>query len=192
MKSKKILLLLSATIIIFISCRKDDNSNNVTPAIDVSAQWQIDAVGNLILGIPDRQWQTKTFTPTELNLFTSLDTTNLTGTTTPTTVLETSSQRNNSIFPNPFSTSFQILFGFNAGFSGQFVFKCVIVDSLLNPLDKKVTIMQASVFGPGNVSTSNIISIIPNVPIGRFRIYYTLSSNTNQHFYKCWGNIQRN
>ncbi|MEO7043669.1 MAG: hypothetical protein ABI091_00075, partial [Ferruginibacter sp.] len=127
-----------------------------------------------------------------LNLFTSLDTANLAGTTTPAAVLETYSPRRNSIIPNPFSTSFQIFFEFNTGFSGQFVFKYVIVDSLMNSLDKRAITMRASVFGPGNVSTSNTISILPNVPAGRFRLYYTLSSQANQHFYKSWGNIQRN
>jgi hypothetical protein len=190
MKTRQIATILLA-IIVFVSCGKSNDSKNTSAAIDVSAQWQIDALGNLILGLPDGQWQAKTFTNTELSLFASLDTANLSGTTAPTTVLENPTTYN-SIFPNPFNSVFDIHFGFNPGFSGQFVFKSVIVDSLMNPLDKKVVRMQASIFGPGNVSTSNIIAIAPNLPIGRFRIYYTLSSQGSQHFYESWGNIQRN
>ena len=90
MKSNKFLILLTTTII-FISCKKDDNSNNATPAIDVCAQWQIDALGNLILSLPYGQWKAKNFSTAELNLFASLDIANLTDTTTPTALLETSS-----------------------------------------------------------------------------------------------------
>ena len=190
MKTKQIMLILLTTII-FISCSKSDNSTPIPATIDVSAQWKVDAVGNLILGLPDGQWQTKTFTTAELNLFTSLDTANLSLTNTPTAVLE-NELRYNSIIPNPFISNFQILFGFTPGFTGQFVFKSVIIDSLMNPLDKKVLRMQASVFGPGNASTSNTNIIMSNLPVGRFRLYYTLSSQANQHFYKSWGNIQRN
>ena len=175
----------------FVSCNKSNDATN-NASIDVSAQWQIDALGNLILGLPDGQWQSKTFSTAELNLFTSLDTANLNGTATPTAVLENNNLRHNSIYPNPFTSTFYIQFGFTPGYSGQFVFKSVIVDSLMNPVDKKVVRMQATVFGPGNVSNSNAVGFASSLTVGRYRLYYTLSSQANPHFYKSWGNIQRN
>ena len=176
---------------LFIFCSKNNDSNNVTTPIDVSAQWKTDALGDLLSGLSDQQWQAKIFNSAEQNLFNSLDTANLSGTTTPGAVLEIP-YRYNCIYPTPFNSQFQMTFRFTAGFSGQFVFKCVIVDSLMNPIDKKTAKLQATVYpGPGN-SSSTTIAIMPNVPIGRFRLYFTLSSQANAPFYKSWGNIQRN
>jgi len=186
MNARRNLIILLATSV-FLSCGKSDDSKNGTHVIDVSAQWQIDVLGNLMAGSADGQWKAQAFTNEELGLFANLDTADLAGTESPTAVVE---DPPSYIFPNPFNSRFLIQFGFNPGFSGEFVFKSVIVDSLMNPLDKIVVRMQASDFG--NVSYSHVIAFAPNLPVGRFRIYYTLSSQANKNFYKSWGNIQRN
>ena len=188
MKTNQILTFILAVFII-ISCNKNSDTGNTTTPIDVSAQWKFDLLGYPILALADGQWQSKTFTSNELNLFNSLDTANLSGTTTPASVVETPGSYN-SIYPNPFNSVFAMYFRFTTGYSGPFVFKCVIVDSLMNPIVKKVIRLQATVSPvPGNPSSSNF-QIMPNIPIGRFRLYYTLNSQANPHFYKSWGNIQ--
>ncbi len=190
MKTKRI--VISLIVIAFItSCKKSDPSNNAN--IDVSAQWQIDAYENVILGLADGQWQGKSFTAYELSLFSSLDTTNLSGTTTPMAVLDNSA-RHNSIYPNPFNSNqfYFMKFGFTTGYTGQFVLKSVLVDSQMKPLIKTVARLQA-VWGPGNTSTSYPIGISYfGISPGRYRLYYTLSSQANPHFFKCWGNVQEN
>ncbi len=43
-----------------------------------------------------------------------------------------------------------------------------------------------------NVSGSFIsIAFNPTIPVGKFRFFYSLSSQSNPHFYKSWGNIQK-
>jgi hypothetical protein len=62
----------------------------------------------------------------------------------------------------------------------------------MNPLFKKAERLQAAVYGPLNLSASNTILIAPNLPAGKYRLYYTLSSQANPHLYTSWGNIQAN
>ena len=186
MKTTIVLLALMSTLICY-SCNKSKDSAN---KIDVSAQWQVDNSGQLIAGLADNQWQSVNFTTAELNLFASLDTASLAGTATPGAVLAGNLNRN-SVTPNPFLSTFNLYLRFNNGYAGQLLLKSVVVDSLMNPLDKRAVRLQATVFGPENVSSSNNISISPNLPAGRYRVYFTLSSATNQHFYTMWGNIQK-
>ena len=142
--------------------------------------------------LADGQWQSKIFTSAEQNLFITLDTANLAGTTTPDSVLEIANQYN-CIFPNPFSLSSgtQDYFRFNSGYSGQLIFKYVIVNSSLVAVDKNAIRIQATSYPstPGDPSSSNLINIAPNIPIGEYRLYFTLSSQNSRHFYKSWGNI---
>lgn len=177
----KLMCYLFFALIIISSCIKKSDTEVAT--IDVSKQWSFDPIGNVILSLGDGQWQSKTFTTQELNLFSSLDTANLSGTTTPSSVLETPPGYN-STYPNPFTTVNALSLRFANGYSGQIVFKCVVVDSTMTSYFKVATRL--------NVSSSSInIAFNPTIPVGRFRIYYTLSSQSSPHFYKSWGNIQK-
>jgi hypothetical protein len=164
-------------LIAISSCEKEEKANK---EIDVSTQWRIDPFGVVISAPRDGQWTNKLFTPSELSLFNSLDTINLTGTTKPITVRDTS----NYPFPNPFVNNHTLVFKFNDTFSGEVVLKYVVVDNKLKVLDKKVARLKAS---------SGYIALIisPNLPKGQYRLYYTLSSQANPHFYQTWGNIQK-
>ena len=185
---------LSGTFLFFIllcGCRSKETPTPTPQStqIDVSKQWRFDATGLLLTGPGDGQWKSTTFTAQELNLFASLDTANLIGTTTPAQVLETNGY--NAIYPNPFILSgpHAMSFTFPNGYSGQFVLKLVYVDSLMNPLFKKAVKLQSNAYPPPTTSGVNI-QILPSVPVGRHRLYYTLSSASNPNFYTCWGNIQ--
>jgi hypothetical protein len=159
------------------SCDKEEKTAG---KIDVSTQWNIDPIG-VIISAPDTgQWNRKIFTDTELSLFTSLDTVNLAGSTTPVMVRDTL----NYAFPNPFSNYHILTFKFNDNFSGEVVIKYVIVDSRLNAVDKKVGRVNSN-------SGYGAVSMAPDLSPGQYRLYYTLSSQANPHFYQSWGNIEK-
>ncbi len=179
----KILGYLFFVVIIISSCNKNNDSENISTTIDVTKQWFFDPSGIPILTLGDGQWQMKPFSPAELALFSSLDTTNLSTTSMPTAVLETAPNFN-SIYPNPFNPVYAFSLRFANSFSGQVVLKSVIVDSMLAPQFKNASRLNVS------NGTCNI-QIMPNISIGRYRLYYTLSSQSNPHFYKSWGNIQK-
>jgi hypothetical protein len=168
--------------IIIASC------NNSQENIDVSKQWKVDYYGNLILGLNDGQWGAKVFTTQEQNLFNDLDTANLTGTVKPDSVLSSS-----TIIPNPFKTQALFAFSFSNGFNGQIEFKFVIVDSHMNIVDKRAIRIQGTSYPniPLNPSGSGPIPLTPKIPVGSFRIYYSLSAQSSQNFYTSWGNIQQ-
>ena len=98
------------------ACSKEDKSIPIN-AIDVSKQWLIDPLGVIMTRTNDAQWERKTFSSEELNYFSSLDTSNLTGTSTPDSVRGII----NYPFPNPFFYDHMLFFGFTNGYSGQFV-----------------------------------------------------------------------
>jgi hypothetical protein len=168
--------------ILLLSCNKDQNN------IDVSQQWYVDYNGNLISGPVDGQWGPKVFSTQEQNLFTGLDTASLAGTTTPDSVLSSS-----TIIPNPFKTEAMFVFTFSSGYNGLLEFKYVIVDDHLNVMDKGAIRVQGTSYPniPLNPSTSGAVSFTPNIPAGKFRIYYSLSTASNPSFYTSWGNIQK-
>jgi hypothetical protein len=180
MKSFIVRFIFISTI--FLSCSKNQNS------IDVSQQWFIDYNGNLISGPNDDQWSPKVFTSQEKNLFAGLDTANLTGSTAPDSVLSSS-----TIIPNPFTTEAVFLFSFSSGFNGQVEFEYVIVDDHMNPLYKGAYRIQAvsNPNLPSNPSESTPTPFTPNIPAGKYRIYYTLNAAWAQSFYSSWGNIQK-
>lgn len=188
MKIKLFKLLIVGSVLI-TACNKGSNNS-----IDVSEQWKVDGSGFLISGLSDGQWGNKNLTTQELNLFTSLDTVNLTGTTMPDSVFEEKPITHNFSFPNPFNQISQLSFSFTGGYSGEFVLKYVIVNSGLTILDKGSIKIQATVCStcPNLASSSGIIQLTPKIPSGQFRLYYTLSSQANNNFYKTWGNIQKN
>ena len=179
----KLIYYLFFAAIIFTSCTKKDGETKPT-IIDVSSQWTIDAGGTAVVSLNDAQWVSKVFNGQESALFNSLDTAELSGTISPATVVETPPGYV-ATYPNPFISNFTLTLRFNIGYPGPFVFKAVVVDSSLTPLFK--TAQRLSVF---NQQIS--IAFNPTLPVGRYRFYYTLSSAGNAHFYKSWGNIQRN
>ena len=63
------------------SCKKEE------PTIDVSKQWKVDYNGNLISGDGDGQWMPVSLSSQEMNLFSALDTADLTGTLKPDSVM---------------------------------------------------------------------------------------------------------
>lgn len=180
-------------VLLFVSCDKGNNNTDQSAIIDVTKQWQVDAQGSLILGLSDGQWKNKIFTTEEQNLFASLDTTNLSGTTKPDSVFESTPVSNNFTIPNPFASFNQLQLNFSNGYDGQVVLKFVVVDSLLKSIDKGSKKIQASVCSscPLHPSTSNLITIMPNMPTGKFRFYYTLSTASSKNFYTTWGNIEK-
>lgn len=188
MKTKQLLPAIFICLLL-AACNKSDSPGTQATPIDVSKQWWFDASGNMLTGPGDNQWKAINFTAQELSLFSSLDTANLVGTTTPAAVLIASGSHN-ALYPNPFSSSQQLPFSFPNGYAGQFVLKLVYVDSLMKPLLKKVVRLQSNAYPPP--TTSGVaVTIMPTIPVGRARLYYTLSSATDPHFFKCWGNIQK-
>jgi hypothetical protein len=183
-------LVLLVSILLFSACNKE--KSGAQSRIDVSEQWSIDALGNLVFGYADGQWQSRAFTPTEQDLFASLDTANLSGTTQPAVVYE-NTLNYNSVYPNPFvgTGGHRLIFHFSPGYSGQLVLKMVYVDSLLQPLYKTVARFHASPLPLPTPAASDVIAIYPTLPIGRFRVYYTLSAQGSPHFYKTWGDVER-
>jgi hypothetical protein len=187
---KKILLkLFLATSVLTIACNKKNNNS-----VDVSQQWKTDDAGALLSGLSDGQWANKNFTAQELSLFNSLDTIDLTGTTTPDSVFEEKPLSHNYIFPNPFHLAAKLYLNFPSQFSGQLVVKYVIVNSNFNVVYKAAVRLQATVCPActNSFSSNGFIDLTPIIPSGQFRIYYTLSSQASPDFYKTWGNIQKN
>src|SRR5215470_15406392 len=132
-----LLCLLAAAIM--SSCHKGDSNSGTL--IDVSQQWKIDALGNLIPGIVDDQWHLKTFSAQEMSLFNSLDTTDLTGTVKPDAVIDTAGYH---FFPNPFSGAHLMVFLFSTSYTGDVVLKLVYVDKSMNPLFKTSVRLHAT------------------------------------------------
>ncbi|MGC4103967.1 hypothetical protein [Ferruginibacter sp.] len=183
---------LALSVIILLSCNKADTADEQPTKIDVSKQWIVDGTGNVIQGQGDGQWQATAFTTQELNLFTSLDTADLSGTLKPDSVFD-APIRYNAIIPNSFSTNYQLSFRFTNGFNGTILYKSVIVDSLMRPVEKKTIRLLGVSYPqlPQNPSVSNAVLVNPAIPVGKYRLYFTLSANSSHHFYKSWGNIQK-
>ena len=180
----KIICYIISASAFLSSCAKNTETNiSAANTIDVSKQWKIDPNGIVLLSLGDGQWQTKMYTTQELSLFSNLDTADLNGTTTPTSVLETPPNFN-STAPNPFSSVIILPLRFGGAFSGRIVFKCVITDSTMTPYFKASSLLNVS-------NSTTALALNPPLPIGRFRLYFTLSSVTDPHFYKSWGNIQK-
>jgi hypothetical protein len=174
---KKSYIWIACLLLTTFSCFKKELR---PPKINVTAQWQIDTYGNPVSTANDNQWKSNSLTEEEMRLFNSLDTMNLAGTTTPVNM----SEAVNYPFPNPFRDMHTLVFNFGGGFSGDVVFKYVIADRYLQAVDKRVARLNAQ-----NANAS--VAIQPPVPVGQYRLYYTLSSQANPHFYKRWGNIQK-
>jgi hypothetical protein len=174
----KLVALMTLMIAVFTTaCEKEEKQNNT---IDVSAQWNIDPFGVVISAPGPDQWNKKILSSSELALFSSMDTTGLFGTSAPTAMRDTV----NYPFPNPFSSTHSLAFKFNNNYSGELILKYVIVDSALNVVEKKVARLTS-------MSGSAAVAIAPVVAAGKYRLYYTLSSQAAPNFYQSWGNIKR-
>lgn len=184
-------VLFSLVLLSGIACRKEGSAAQTT--VDVSRQWDIDALGNLVFGYADGQWQSARFTPTEMNLFHRFDTASLAGTSRPADVLETTLNLN-SVFPNPFveSGGHRLQFHFTPGYSGTVLLKAVYVDSLLHPVYSTAMRFSSAALPLPTPALSELIAIRPTVEIGRYRLYYTLSAAGAPDFYKAWGDVERN
>jgi hypothetical protein len=163
---------------IFASCKKSDSTGEPNLKIDVSIQWKLNQQGGIDFSPVDGQWVNKSFIAKEMELFKSLDTTNLRGT-------RLANLTDSPIpFPNPFSSTQSFSFLFSDNFSGDIVLKYIIVNEDLFPLVKNAVRITS------NSGRSDLL-INPSIPIGKYRIYFTLSSESNPHFYKTWGNIEK-
>lgn len=182
---KRRLAFLFCIGILLFSCSKTGET------IDVDSQWKVDANRSLISGLSDGQWQPKSFT-SEISLFKSLDTASLTGTIKPDSVF-TGTSCFNCVFPNPFRSITSLSFNFSNGFNGQMVFKYVIVNNRMDVVDKGTFRIQGTSYPniPLNPSTSNQITLTPELQPGKYRIYFTLSAEASPHFFQCWGNIEK-
>jgi hypothetical protein len=178
---KKIIFFIYLTLCL-ISCDKKININTL-PKIDVSKQWNIDDNGQLNFSPNDKQWQFNQFNTQEIDLFSSLDTSDLSGTTTPDKVNEISPSFN-SIYPNPFRDVNSINISFSNNYTGSVVFKYVIVDINMQPVIKKS-------FKLITKNSRLDISFFPTYGFGKYRLYYSLSSQNDKHFYTSWGNIEK-
>lgn len=84
------------------------------------------------------------------------------------------------MYPNPFFNYFACFKKLPPGFAGQVVLKMVIADSMLHPLFAK----------HARITANQHLQIMPGLAAGRYRLYYTLSAPTHEHFYQSWGNVQ--
>jgi len=166
-------ILIALTIL--WGCKKTASQST----LDLSQQWQTDVSGSLIKGVSnpkDSQWQNRLLTSSELALFNSLDTADLSGTTMPGSIQST------IFYPNPFLTQALMYFKLNSTYQGQFKLKYVIVDNHMNALQKGSSLLSNSYA---------FFLLTSSLPSGYYRIYFTLSSQTNENFYTSWGNIQK-
>jgi hypothetical protein len=165
-----------------VACNKNQNQ------IDVSKQDQTDMAGNAIAWLNDGQWTEKSFTLQEENLFSALDTANLEGTSRP----DSNYAYFGEFFPNPFGAAAMFGISFSMGFTGQLELKYVVVDSHLNP--KAMGALRIQAPPDPNHPTAPVSSIHQlnlNIAPGKYRIYYTLSTQSEPNFFNSWGNIER-
>lgn len=187
MKTIQLIFVVLSTSF-FNACNEKETTPIPVLQVDVSRQWKFDNIGMLVSGYSDGQWASTSFSQQEIDLFSSLDTADLAGTTPPNSVIPVSGSYN-APFPNPFSGVHRFNLNFSIGYSGQFVLKLVYVDSLANAVYKKAIKLQATALPAPNPARA-VVDVVPVIPAGRFRLYYTLSSAADRHFYKCWGNVQ--
>ena len=166
----KINLLIVLIVLTLVQCSKGK--------INVSNIYKTDNVGVLIGNTPnDDQWKNTSFTNSEISLFNELDTANLSG--TQLAVINNSSYG----FPNPFAHQIRVSSSFAQPLNGDLVLKYVIVNSKMKSVQKGCVRIYA---------TSSInFTVQGNFNPGNYRLYFTYSSQGNEHFFKAWGNIQK-
>ncbi|HSZ86418.1 MAG TPA: hypothetical protein VK787_10325 [Puia sp.] len=166
----KLFIALLITIICISACSKSD------AAIDVSSQNYVDYSGNFLGSTGSGAASGNDFTSLEIALFNNFDTADLSIYTKPDSVYNT------IIFPNPSSSQVILFCTFNADFSDSILVKYVITDNSLR------SVYRSS----GVISGSNRFgNINPSIPIGKYRLFVTLSAKGNDNFYTYWVNITR-
>jgi len=183
----KLFSLAIVTSVIISSCSKTTSVNSTTSinsqkAINVSCQQYIDALGNPLEQVGNclSPSDSAGFTQQELNLFNSLDTADLSGTTVP------AASYSFAIYPNPILSDLNIQYHFNNSFSGQIVAKYVITDSLLNPVYKTIAYLNFT-----SPYSSLVISLQTSIPAGKYRLFQTLSAQSYNNFSRSWINITK-
>lgn len=164
-------LFVSALMInLFFGCKKD--------TIDLSAIYAVDNIGNQIGPFPnDNQWKSQIFSDKEMDLFKSLDTANLSGTTIA------SFSQHYYAYPNPSSTNFSIPAILTPPASGgSIVVKFVVVNGYMLPVKKGAVRVKLD-------STGFAFIISGDFDSGSYRVYFTFSAEGHEHFFKSWGNI---
>lgn len=153
-------------------CSKDVNLS------DFANVYVTDYNGAPLAGdLSDGQWLNRSFSENEMALFTDLDTVNTTNTSTPASALV------RYAYPNPFSDLLGVPILLDTDFNGDIIVKYVVVNRSMKVVQKAAQRLHAT--------SSAYFSVIPTFPAGNYRIYFTLSANDNEHFYKGWGNIER-
>jgi len=167
---------ISLLLFIFVSCTYKDNSPMSAIYRDHGPDpSQYDGS----TGDTSKQWRQTDFTSFELSLFDALDTVNLAGTSTP-AQLPTSQSPG---FPNPFQHYMYVGTGFSLGPNDIIIAKYVIVDESFHAVEAGVRRITTGQFA---------WTIGANLQSRYYRVYVTYSASGNEHFYRFWGNIQKN
>jgi hypothetical protein len=173
MAMRKMLFILIGCSL-FLGCNKDGGSNNDNSSnIDVSGQCYKDFAGNDLTNTG--VCSGTVFNSNELALFKTMDTVSLNNTAKPEWV------EGINLYPNPFSSNLMLSASLNETFNGKLVLKYVIVNNELNILLKNYV---------KNFIRGSQINLFVNLPIGKYRLYMTLSAENFNNFYTLWRNIQ--
>jgi len=160
--------------LLYNRCSKEKQTIDVNSIVFKDGQ-------NLLLGSSGNvadQWVSQNFTAAEMAMFNELDTTNLTGTSTPSQIILTAA------FPNPFRNYIIIASQCDPVYTGTIVVKYVVVNKFFDPIIKNsLRINYTQSYSPFEVA---------NLSKGNYRIYVTYSAINNEHFFKFWGDIQSN
>lgn len=178
----KVLVYLIIGLYLLQGCKKDQPAT-LPEVLDVASQWVVDNNGVVVSALTDGQWSRKALSNRELALFNNLDTVSLAGTTTAQAILDTTTNLH-PFFPNPFQVAHQLTFAFNPGIMGDVILKAVVVDSTY--AIKYQTWRRIS-----TQSTMSSLQVTPSLSTGKYRFYFTLSTQAAPHFYTSWGNIEK-
>lgn len=168
--SMKLFIFFLITLICISGCSKS------VATIDVSSQNFVDYSGNFLGSAGSGPASGNDFISQEMALFNNFDTADLSIYKKPDSVYNT------MIFPNPSSSEVIFFCTFNANFSDSVFAEYVITDNSLRSVYKS----------SGVISGSNRFgNINPVIPIGKYRLFVTLSANGNKNFYTYWVNITK-
>jgi hypothetical protein len=145
-------------------------------AIDVSSQSFVDYSGNFLGSAGSGPSSGNDFTSQEIALFSSFDTADLSNYTKPDSVGIA------LIYPNPSSSQVIFTCRLNTNFSDSILAKYVITDNSLRVVYRSSGVISGS---------NNFGNINPATPIGKYRLFVTLSADGNKNFYTYWVNITR-
>jgi hypothetical protein len=176
----KTCLPLIVLLLICYSCKKSSDS------IDTSKVYHTDFAGNPFTSDTlDGQWKRKNFDGKEMDLFSSLDTANAAGTAQPSYI------GSGFAYPSPFISTFSVPLQMDSAFHGKVLVKFVIVNNTFTPLLKGAAIVQPTTYRGYILSLAQVAINPATIAVGKYRLYVTVSSQNNNHFYKTWGNIEK-